>query len=223
MEEIQLKKTLAIILMITMMIILTACGQQKGEQGSTETISTTVETTVNESTATDTSEDETGTSEEDDQLERPSVNMEALSKIEADDNFDVKISGVELIPQYFLNPDLPPRARSGAGDDGLKVTIENNTNQMITGVKAYLIGYRADGSAQVLPIGRSTAAQSAQDFYIQKLEVSTEVETGEKTENVSETYIGDVLGVKYIVASYTAGGKEVKNPSADEWYNSVFN
>ncbi len=218
-----MKKTLAIILMFTMMIF-TACGQRKSEQVSAE--STTVETTVNESTVAATSVNETGTSEseEDGQLERPSVNMETLGKIETDDNFDVKISGVELIPQYFLNPDLPPRARSGAGDDGLKVTIENNTNQTITGVKAYLIGYRADGSAQVLPIGgRSIATQSAQDFYIQKLEVSTEVEAGEKTENVSETYIGDVQGVKYIVASYTAGGKEVKNPSADEWYNRVFN
>lgn len=216
-----MKKILTITLMLAMMIIITACGQQNSVQSSTE--SNTAETTVKESEIATTTANESETSAESNKSDKMSINIEALNKIEAKDTFEVKISGVEFVPKYFLNPDLPPMARSNVGDDAIKVTVENNTNQAIMSVDAYIIGYVNDGTAKVLPIGMETTHLNKEDLYIQKIGVSADVQPGEKVEQVFETYIGDVQKVKYIVASYTANGKEVKNPIADEWYNSVFN
>ena len=216
-----MKKTITIILMLTMMVIITACGQQNSVQSSTE--SNTAETTVKESEIATTTANESETSAESNKSDKMSINIEALNKIEAKDTFEVKISGVEFVPKYFLNPDLPPMARSNVGDDGIKVTVENKTSQAIMSVDAYIVGYVNDGTAKVLPIGMETTHLNKEDLYIQKIGVSADVQPGEKVEQVFETYIGDVQKVKYIVASYTANGKEVKNPIADEWYNSVFN
>lgn len=216
-----MKKILTITLMLAMMIIITACGQQQDKQGSTE--SNTAETTVKESEISTTTANESETSAESNKSDKMSINIEALNKIEAKDTFEVKISGVEFVPKYFLNPDLPPMARASVGDDAIKVTIGNNTNQAITSIDTYIIGYSDNGTAKVLPIGTQTTSMSKEELYIQKVNVSAEIQPGEKVEQVFETYIGDVQKVKYIVASYTANGKVVKNPIADEWYNSALN
>ena len=97
-----MKKILTITLMLAMMIIITACGQQQDKQGSTE--SNTAETTVKESEISTTTANETETSAESNKSNKLSINIEALNKIEAKDTFDVKISGVELFSYTNSSP-----------------------------------------------------------------------------------------------------------------------
>lgn len=213
-----MKKTIAIILAFIMLNMLAACGRvpEKTSEPVVES-ATEAATTEEQTTAAQTTADESTFSPD-----YPMLNSEALERIEDADNFAVTISSAELVPGFFLNPDNPPMARTFVGDDGLTLSIKNNTNQTVTEINTYVIGYGADGAARVLPTEMMTTSAGDKDVYIQHVDVSGTVQPGETGEWTRETYIGDIQGVKCIVASYIADGKEVKNLNADEWLKNVY-
>ena len=212
-----MKKLVTIILALSAMAVFAACGNNTSEadKDSSES-SQTQQITMEESTAAETTAIDTSS-----QNNRPVVDIDALKKIEANDDFAVKISDAKLTKEYFLNSNHPPMARQGIGDDAVEVTFDNNSNQTITVVDAYFIGYAADGTARKLRTEAGTSFPGEEKLY-SEVGYSGDIQPSESKIYICETDLWDVQGVCYIVSSYTADGKEVKNPKADEWLKSIY-
>lgn len=199
-EMIKTKIAYFVLGILLMMLNLCACANQE------ETSGYTYEGTANNSEETEQEE------ENEKKTYVDYLDIHALDEIEARDNFEVKISDIEIRQDVFVN--------DGDGSDAVCYMIVNECDHHIAEFEIFTIGYTEDrNQVRVCRNGYTLNGNYLMAF----VHPSADIASGEEYSYNIACYSEDFYNVKAIVASYTTqSGDTYVNPIAEEWEDIVY-
>ena len=212
-----MKKTITLALALLLCAALAACsGSAVPSATETEAApATTAAPAVTDAPATlitpteaSTAPEVQNTADNSSDPDRLIVNEVKLASIEKNDTFPVKFTSYNFISDQNLT---------------LSFNIQNGTDKTLSKITCFVLAFNDDTQASSIDIGSAVDLGLGDDAYIQKYtydkinlasNTTSQLKLDTEQKNISE--------FRAIVASYTADGQEVKNPTAYEWYKNAY-
>jgi len=207
------KKMLALLLALSVMVCFAACAADSEDEQKIET-----EAAVQTDPATEPSEEVTQPTTPAVTTPDKKVDLTKLRYIESQDNFAVKVQKTEVSEGHFTIAD----GVSMDGYDAVLVTIQNDSGKTITGFSVFVLTTDANGQdvtfAGLSPIVLPSADQVYSEHVVEMGTDSTQIASGESETYTIRCTASRFENVNMIVYSYTdANGNEVINEKAYEW------
>ena len=136
------------------------------------------------------------------------VNDIELASIEKRDTFPVKFTSYNF---------------TGSKNITFSFNVQNGTDKTISKITCFVLAYNDSIHARIIDIGTAVDLGLGDDAYIQEYTYDNlKLAAGAATQLKLDAEQKTISDFRAIVSSYTADGKEVKNPTAYEWYKNAY-
>ena len=217
-----MKKLLALLLALSVVVCCAACASDREDKEKTETEAAIQTDSATESgeDATEPSEDTTEPTELEVTTPTKKVNTVKLKSIEMQDDFAVKVESVNFKEDYYD----PMDGLSMDGYDVAIITTNNNSGKKITGFSILVLAIDEDGQdRQFAGLGAYQGNFGSYSDYVE-LMVAEDIAVANQESHIGAIRcdMGRFEKLHIIVYSYTDdAGNEVINENAYEWLENT--